>query len=953
MVAAGERIQNDAAGSDTAALAAILQDLPADSVATALEPAAGHVAFHEATAEAPWQSKRRVREQRPKTAAVWRFCCKHQNALVAKKAHLRCTGEPHVRSFTRLCTVARAKGSWRKLKNSLGALPDDFSAEEKARLKDLLRLAFTKPMKGRWGSFNGPRERWLDIACATHDRHVVALLLGTALNKTLSAAFRYDQQDEEPGPIQEEEDQSKNLRLRVKHAYWDALEDFFWVEMAVSHICNEEVEHQFNWLQKVLEEDGTQVRHNLLLAAGKSEEWVRGTLDLLDTTLPQWRPLDRFLEQDGPVRADGTRPKPVPRSFAEQLIVNHTILIAMEIWRRFVVEFRKPPNYLSAFVLAPEDPDEASPTRRDAARKFLGECWVCLGFGPDNLRDIFYEQFEATAREGRIDEAWLDFWRDYFHDDSGYETQRVEGDNSKIKRHTWIARAIKLPRVSTKMVIGKSEELTFPDFMSYAPRVKEASKAKEFPFATTRYEAVEPVPIQRFPDFPCQHKMIGSPALREADIIAAWLDVHWQLGWIMGIGAEYYINCGFHYSQSGVGRLTVAPDVGMTPQGEIPDLLMDVSDLDYFFGDLWRLDKVVAFVLSKPLPAPLQVEVFRVKWTLSGTPARAAGSSASSRKVVCLLDHGTSARHKLEEERKRKEKAREKARERAEKRREEELRNPGAMKAARKPRSKKEPKKEEAKTEEEKEEEEAARLTPADARGVLGLADEFANGDALMGGFNASSGGRSRRRRPAKKRKRSSKAGKPPKKQKTTPLAQKSSSSASSSSSSSSSSAVAVAVAGVERDGAEQPSDSESSDESEYDAETAKTVRKNAVITAAVAIYREHRENEDPVAWVRLEEAEALAEAADQFDELTGEAQKPFLEEAVRRFTRTVQEMRTLGALNADDSGSSSSSGSARPGRGSTGPSEGGSSSSSASSSSSSSSGSSGDHKARGQVKVG
>ena len=433
-----------------------------------------------------------------------------------------------MRFFTRLCNVTRSKGTWKKLRKAVAKLPPSFSAEEKGRLDSILKLAFTKPMKGRWGSFNDPRQKVLDIANATHDRHMMARLLNLALDTLLAAAYRKQAEDDQPQPIQEEDDVSRNLRVRARYAVYDAKCDSFYVDLNISHVSAIEQERQLWWLEKVRYDDGTRVTHVRDLAAGKSLDWVNGTLKLLDMNREEWTGLHKFVGTEGP--------NSVSMEHVHTKVVEHIMITVMEQWRRFVIPYRGAPFFLVELLDAPEDYDEPSERRRECALKMLNHCWVCLGRGSENLREMFYDEFERIALDGgRIRETFANFWKDFFNE-FPYETQDIEGKNSKIKRRQWLARAMTFGRMARKMNISESSPISEAEFIKVRPQAIEMTKENSWPFTPDRFDAVQPRVIQRLPKFPCEHNNVECFAQKEAELIADFIDVNWQLCWVLRIG---------------------------------------------------------------------------------------------------------------------------------------------------------------------------------------------------------------------------------------------------------------------------------------------------------------------------------------------------------------------------------------------------------------------------------
>lgn len=425
-------------------------------------------------------------------------------------------------------------------------MPATISAEERRVLKPLLKKPVTKPMKGRWGSFEIPRRKFIRVAKATRDRHVLGRLFRIGLGRTLREAYEREAEDDAPAPIQEEEDFGKRLRVRLRHSVEDLCEDRFCVEVFVSDTCDAQVSHMLNYLQaKVHKADGTTVHHILDMCTGKCEEWVTGTLQYVDRNMPVWDVL-------GPYIGAGGR-DPVSEQEVDTMIMSHCVLISAEVWRRFVMHYRSPKFALVPMLQAPEAADQPSQIRKDAAERFLWACHSCLGFGMENVREVVYDLLEwCVANEGRVHPDLLHFV-DRLYKAWPVDTQDVEGENSKIKRIGWISRAGTFGRTAKKMNNKSSTQVPYPEYLKLYDSAKGALKGKVFPFTPARFAEVAMQPCTRLPPRSCEH--IANDRIESGEAVAKALDPMWELLWVMRVGDTFYLNCGTHFGRSGVARL--------------------------------------------------------------------------------------------------------------------------------------------------------------------------------------------------------------------------------------------------------------------------------------------------------------------------------------------------------------------------------------------------------------
>ena len=95
-----------------------------------------------------------------------------------------------------------------------------------------------------------------------------------------------------------------------------------------------------------------------------------------------------------------------------------------------------------------------SERRRTCALRLLNACWVCLGPGMENLREVFYRDLEEIAEEGRICGVLCSFLEKFYFC-FPYDTQDIEGKNSNIRRRAWIIRALTFSRMAKKMTGGE------------------------------------------------------------------------------------------------------------------------------------------------------------------------------------------------------------------------------------------------------------------------------------------------------------------------------------------------------------------------------------------------------------------------------------------------------------------------------------------------------------------
>ena len=128
-----------------------------------------------------------------------------------------------------------------------------------------------------------------------------------------------------------------------------------------------------------------------------------------------------------------------------------------------------------------------------------------------------------------------------------FDTQAVEGDNSRIKRLCWIARAISFGRVAKKMTIRKSAPLTLQEFADLQFRAKECLKKEIPPFTTKRWETEPVESIPRLPPLICSHRPQGSPMLLKADAIANFIEKKWAFKDVLRIGDRFMMKTGSHY----------------------------------------------------------------------------------------------------------------------------------------------------------------------------------------------------------------------------------------------------------------------------------------------------------------------------------------------------------------------------------------------------------------------
>ena len=165
---------------------------------------------------------------------------------------------------------------------------------------------------------------------ATHDPHVLGLLVTIGLSKLLSEAEKHRKDDETPQPIQEDVNFSQRLRVRADRARTNLTGDAYYVKNAVNEFTTTECSHCLHWLLKLAYEDGGRLDHVRALSGGHSRVFVQRTLDWLDFSRAEWRAADPFLKGEG---SSGT----VDEQEAFTDIFHHVFMVASEFWRRFVV----------------------------------------------------------------------------------------------------------------------------------------------------------------------------------------------------------------------------------------------------------------------------------------------------------------------------------------------------------------------------------------------------------------------------------------------------------------------------------------------------------------------------------------------------------------------------------------------------------------------------------------
>jgi len=559
----------------------------------------------------------------------------HQVALVSKKMSLKAcgrlqrgsSGNDHTNKMIRVCNTIRSKGATRKVRATILKM-DHVTDAERDALQENLRRAFTKPMRGRWGSMAGPRKRIIGIATCTTDRKIFAKLFRQGLAKYLNTFYRQQKADAEaPVAIQdEEEDVSKTLATRVGHSVTDLEDDGFYCDLIIAEVCDTEPNRCLFWMQKVLYDDNTPIQHVRQLASGKAEEWVARSLERLDFARDEWAPLKIFLDNDGPDK--------VTTADAHTSIMCNIMLVTMEFWRRFVLVFREPPFPLVDAINASEPYSEPSETRWSCVYDFITACWRCLGVNNEDLRDILLPWLLlCLASEGRLEPAIGEFLERFFGA-FPFHTQDVEGKNSKIRRAGWLARHLRFKRMASRMIIGESPEISYEEYLRRRHTAAHAAAKQEFPFTPDRFAAVDVEVLPRTVLPLCPHQ--SGPLCDDAAACASYYDNYWRLGDIIKIGqSQLFFYCGFHYDRSGIARVHVAnpsegrgDDAGAAAAGEWPNLVLRLGNLEDLFGQRWRLDLLIADILRDLGPEDsVPVETGWVQWDLHATPPFAPGSS--------------------------------------------------------------------------------------------------------------------------------------------------------------------------------------------------------------------------------------------------------------------------------------------------------------------------------------
>jgi hypothetical protein len=499
-------------------------------------------------ARRPGVRKTAFQKTRSVTVGFHIVCKKHQVALVAKKESLKCCKE-HVGSFQRACNVWRLHS--RKMKKAAATLPGVDDAQ-RAQLERVVARAMCKPMKGRWGSFGPGRRKCIrvsEVAGSRGERFLLARIFVRAMGGLLDEAYEKAEEDEEgKTAIQDEEEEfRRSLRIRARYVVEDIETDRWWAQM----ICNEngaaECDHALNYLQARVHQDGTEINHCRGLARGTWKIFGDRTLVGMNFQNSVWRPLDQFLDN----------PEGVTRAEAFSMIVNHHVLVAAEFARRFK-EFGEWPFYMAHYLDCAEDFTEPSEARCAVAQAMLGACKGCMPQGCMVLIEALTPLLEECVRSGGIVDVELYKCLADFIDACPLDTQSIEGENSILKHMQHLARRMLFGLSSMRMQIKRSAPLSREDYETLRPRLASAFRRKSPPFVADRYKPPKvTLPVHRDDPHVCPLHSVRSDCFKEAVAIASSWEAKVDLGDVIRLGNNFYLNCGKHFEKSSIGYLSV------------------------------------------------------------------------------------------------------------------------------------------------------------------------------------------------------------------------------------------------------------------------------------------------------------------------------------------------------------------------------------------------------------
>jgi hypothetical protein len=480
--------------------------------------------------------------------ALSKCCDKHQVQLAYRKEMIAGTGEENATDLARATNLFRSKGTPRKIRGAvpvLRARGHDVDEEEEAALHQLLDKIPQKPVKGRWASFEQAERMFIAL------RKWLYLLFFYGLSGLLAEAEEKKADDDKPAPIQEEEDYGKQLRIKARRVLYILKLPSFWVRLIVGYTTRVPLTRFLYWLQDA------KIHHVLELSRGAALRYMKLALDLC-VFGEQWADLLDYIGEEG---------GKVPVEEAHRLILGSALIVAADIWRRFVLLYQQYPYRLMPLLTAAEELGEESETRRAAAADFLNFCGACLDPGARALRELLRPWLEHCVRSGgKLAEDVFRFLHDLFGELPN-DTQRVEGYNSIIKRIGWLARNISFALMCSRMNLKSSRPVGEAEYTEYRDKALAAIRANVPPLDEGRRDAVVPVAYvsltekeRRCPVHKGSHMQDIARAVAK-DVEKLWKPLDVLVIHLCALGvwsSSYFACCSKFFGKSTVIRLTTA-----------------------------------------------------------------------------------------------------------------------------------------------------------------------------------------------------------------------------------------------------------------------------------------------------------------------------------------------------------------------------------------------------------